>query len=133
MPELAARMCASRRGSCLSQNRTSIRCLRPCGRHRRLSLCSLPVPKQFEGSLLEFYLHRSVGYRQDLAVCALCNPFAFSLGGGGLSRLAAVIFCRHEVAFSPIDGEQPSHHLASYCKRRSVGIPFLLLFFVDQR
>src|ERR1700722_12925010 len=37
-------------GSCCSQNWTSICCLGPEGRHRRLSLCSLPVPKQFEGA-----------------------------------------------------------------------------------
>jgi hypothetical protein len=42
-------------------------------RHRRLSLCSLPVLKQFEGSLGRFALRRSVGNRQDLAVCALCD------------------------------------------------------------
>src|SRR5438876_12171437 len=47
---------ASRRWSLLSQNQTSIHCLGPEGRHRRLSVCSLPVPKQSEGSLREFHL-----------------------------------------------------------------------------
>jgi hypothetical protein len=32
------------------QNWTSIRCIGPEGRHRRLSLCSPPVPKQSEGA-----------------------------------------------------------------------------------
>ena len=132
MPELAARTCASRRGSCLSQNRTSIRCLRPCGPSQKIEFVFSASPETIRREPLEFYLHRSVGYQQDLAVCALCNPVAFSPAGGGLGRLAAVIFCRHEVPFSPIDGEQPSHHLASYRKGRSIGIPFLLLLFVDQ-
>jgi len=43
-------------------------------RHRRLSMCSLPVLKQSEGSLRRVDLHRSVGYGQDLAVCALHDP-----------------------------------------------------------
>jgi hypothetical protein len=41
-------------GFLLSQNQTSIHCLGPGGRHRRLSVCSLPVPKQSEGSLGSF-------------------------------------------------------------------------------
>jgi hypothetical protein len=41
---------ASRRWFLPSQNQTSIHCLGPKGRHRRLSVCSLPVPKQSEGS-----------------------------------------------------------------------------------
>ena len=44
------------------------------GRRRGLSLCSLPVPKQFGGSLRSLQVHRSVGHLQDLAACALCNP-----------------------------------------------------------
>jgi hypothetical protein len=46
----SSHVCLSAGGSCSSQNRTSICCLGPEGRHRRLSLCSLPVPKQFEGA-----------------------------------------------------------------------------------
>jgi hypothetical protein len=125
-------MCASRRGSCLSQNRTSIRCLRPCGPSQKIEFVFSASPETIRREPLEFYLHRSVAYQQDLAVCALCNPVAFSLAGGGLSRLAAVTFCRHEVLLSPVDGEQPGHHLPSYRKRRPVGIPFLLFLFVDQ-
>ena len=53
----------------------------PVGRHRRLSMCSLPVPKQFGESLGSWFL-RSVGNLQDLAACALCNPVYF------LSRVA---------------------------------------------
>ena len=61
-------------GSCLSQNQTSICCLWPFeGLHRRLSLCSLPVPKQFEGSLGREF-RRSVGKMQDLAAAMLLGP-----------------------------------------------------------
>jgi hypothetical protein len=52
----------------------------PADRHRRLSLCSLPVPKQFEGSLRRI-LRRSVGYRQDLAACALWDSVVVLPGG----------------------------------------------------
>ena len=48
--------------------------------HRRLSMCSLPVLKQF-GESLRSDLRRSVGNGQDLAACALCDLF-FCLGGG---------------------------------------------------
>jgi hypothetical protein len=39
-------------------------------------LCSLPVPKHFGESLRSFHVHCSVGHLQDLAVCALCDPFS---------------------------------------------------------
>jgi hypothetical protein len=42
--------CASRQWFLPSQNQTSICCLGPGGPHRRLSLCSLPVPKQSVGA-----------------------------------------------------------------------------------
>jgi hypothetical protein len=50
--EPPARTCAPRRWFLPSQNRTSIYCLGPRRAFTgRLSLCSLPVPKQSEGSL----------------------------------------------------------------------------------
>jgi hypothetical protein len=51
MQNRSARILPLGGGSCPSQNQTSIRCLGPEGRHRRLSVCSLPVLKQSEGSL----------------------------------------------------------------------------------
>jgi hypothetical protein len=36
-------------------------------------------PETIRREPLEFYLHRSVGYMQDLAVCALCDPVLFLL------------------------------------------------------
>jgi hypothetical protein len=50
--EPVARRCASRPWSLRSQDRTSICWSQACsGRHRRLGLCSLPVPKQSGRSL----------------------------------------------------------------------------------
>ncbi len=42
------------------------------------------------------------------------------------------MFCRHEVPFSPIHGEQIRDHLPSYGQSGSIGIPFLLFCFIDQ-
>lgn len=47
------------------------------GHRRRLSECSLPVPKQLEESLGSAGLLRSVGNRRDLAVCASMILFLF--------------------------------------------------------
>ena len=74
-------------------------------RHRRLSLCSLPVLKQFEESLGSFALRRSVGNRQDLAVCALCDPVVVHL-----QVAVTPPFCgdlqKHEIPFSPVHGQR---------------------------
>ena len=80
----------------------------------------------------EFDLRRSVGNRQDLAACALCDPFIFLPRRRFLGRRSLVIFCRHEVPFSAIYGEEIRDHLPSYGQRRSIGIPFLLFCFIDQ-
>ena len=48
----------------------------PRSRHRRLSVCSLPVPKQTEGSLGSC-LRRPAGHLRDLAVCASHDPDVF--------------------------------------------------------
>jgi len=44
-------------------------------RHRRLSWCSLPVPKQSVGAW--DLIPRPVGNRRDLAACAFMNPNVF--------------------------------------------------------
>ena len=44
-------------------------------RHRRLSWCSLPVPKQSVGAW--DLIPRPVGNRRDLAACAFMNPDVF--------------------------------------------------------
>jgi hypothetical protein len=48
----------------------------PKSPHRRLSLCSLPVPKQTEGSLWSC-LRRPARHLRDLAACAPSNPDVF--------------------------------------------------------
>ena len=60
-----------------SQNRTSIRCLRPCGPSQKIEFVFSASPETIRREPQEFYFHRSVGDRQDLAVCALWNPVAF--------------------------------------------------------
>ena len=50
----------------------------PKSPHRRLSLCSLPVPKQTEESLGS-RLRRPGGDLRDLAACASIDPDVFSL------------------------------------------------------
>ena len=127
-----ARICASRRWFLPSQNRTSICCLQLQGsRHRILSLCSLPVLKQSEGSLWS-YLLRSVGHRRDLAVCALCRP-VFLSRRRRLRRRALVLFCRQEVALPAIYRQQIRHHLASHRQGCPVGVAFLYFLFAYQR
>ena len=53
----------------------------PKSPHRRLSLCSLPVPKQTEGSLWSC-LRRSARHLRDLAVCAPDDPDVFHSRAG---------------------------------------------------
>ena len=70
---------------------------------------------------------------QDLAACALCDS-VFSPGGPRfLSRYTPGICERYEVALPSIDGEQISHHFPSNGQRRSIGVPFLFLSFIEQR
>ena len=52
----------------------------PGSRRRRLSLCSLPVPKQYEVSLGS-RLRRPAGDLRDLAACASVDPDVFPFFG----------------------------------------------------
>ena len=82
--------CASRRRFLRSQNRTSICCLRPGDLHRRSSLCSLPVPKQSEGSLgsLISVAQSANGRTWQPAHCVIPSAPA----SGGLCHRCAVSF-----------------------------------------
>jgi hypothetical protein len=51
------------------------------GHYRRLSLCSLPVPKQSRGKPQEIHSPSLSRQRQDLAACALCNLVSLTKGG----------------------------------------------------
>jgi hypothetical protein len=101
------------------------------GRHRRLSVCTLPVLKQFEESLRSFDLRRSVGNRRTWQSARCVILFLSPRGPRFLGRRARGICERYEVALPPIHGEQIRYHLPSYSQRRSIGIPFLFFSFID--
>jgi hypothetical protein len=95
------------------------------GRHRRLSVCSLPVPKQFEESLRSFDFRRSVGNRRTWQ-SARCVILFFS------PCRARRVCERYEVACPQSTASKYAYHLPSYRQRRSIGIPFLFFCFIDQ-
>jgi hypothetical protein len=67
-------MCLSADGSCiLAEPDIHLLPRAAKSRRRRLSLCSLPVPKQSEESL-ESCLRRPAGDVRDLAACASSDP-----------------------------------------------------------
>src|SRR5258705_3119755 len=94
----------------------------------RLSLYSLPVPKQFVESL-----GRVISFAQS-ATCRtwrsahFVHPVDF---GSILGCRSPAFFRRHEVSLLPIHGKQISNHLPSYRERRSIPISFLLFLVVD--
>jgi hypothetical protein len=98
-----------------------------------MSLCSLPVPKQTDGSLWSC-LRRSARHLRDLAACAPNDPDVFSfLGKFSRSGSAAELSWKHEVLFSALDGEHVGDHLPGYGERRSVLVPSLLFPLINQR
>ena len=100
---------------------------------RRLSLCSLPVPKQLERGLGSRLL-RPGGQLQDLAACASNDPvFAFSLLGKVLRNcLACQRFGRHEVLLPALHRKHVGHQLSGHSECGSVGIAPLDFFLTDQ-
>ena len=72
-------------------------------------------------------LLRSVGYRQDLAVCALSS---YSLSAA-LGCCRAALLCRPEVSLLPVHGKQIRDHLPGDGEGRSIAISFLLFPVVD--
>src|ERR1019366_10276116 len=66
-------------------------------------------PETIRGEPPEFDLLRTVGYLQDLAVCAPSDPDVFSFLGRFLGcRSAWELFRRHEVLFSSFCREHPA-------------------------
>ena len=61
-------------GSCRSQNRTSICCLRPGGPSQKIEFVFAASPETIRREPREFDLLCSVGHLRDLAACALWNP-----------------------------------------------------------
>jgi hypothetical protein len=116
-------------GSCLRRTGHPFTVSGPEGPSQKIEFGFSASPETTRREPPEFDLLRSVGKRQDLAACALCNPVnSFS---AVLSRCAAV-FCRYKLAFPPIHGKQIGHHLPGYGQRRSVSVPLLLFLFMDQ-
>src|SRR5216684_5401776 len=100
----------------------------PKSRHRRLSLCSLPVPKQFVESL-----GRVISFAQS-ATCRtwqsahFVHPVYF---GSILCRRSPAFFSRHEVSLLPIHGKQICDHLPRYGKCRPIAISFLPFLVIN--
>jgi hypothetical protein len=133
---VVAHVCLSAAGSCfyaepdihlLSQADKSHR--------RRLSLCSLPVPKQCKESLRSL-LRRRGDLRQDLAVCASndLDVLFFHLSGKvlrccGWHELAG----RGEFCFAPVYGQQICHHLSGNRQRCPIGISSLSFALIEHR
>ena len=81
--------CLSADGSCVYAEpdiHVRSRAAKSC--HRRLSLCSLPVPKQLVESLGSC-LRRPAGHLRDLAACASSNPDVFPFFRKGFYTAAA--------------------------------------------
>jgi hypothetical protein len=104
----------------------------PKSPHRRLSLCSLPVPKQTEGSLWSC-LRRPARHLRDLAACAPNDPdVLYSQAGFLRCRGASKLLDGDKVLFSALDGEHVGDHLSGYGKRRPVLVPSLSLPLINQ-
>ena len=101
----------------------------PKGLHRRLSLCSLPVPKQSEGSLGSLI---SVAQSANCRTWQPARCVILFVIHDGLGRRSAVIFYKHECSLPAIDREEIRYHLPGHGKGRTIGVPFLLFLFIDQ-
>jgi hypothetical protein len=83
----------------------------PKSRHRRLSLCTLPVPKQFVeslGSVISFAQSATCRTWQSAHFCSSC------LFRQHLCCRSPAFFRRHEVSLLPIHGKQIRDHLPGY-------------------
>jgi hypothetical protein len=92
---------------------------------RRLSLCSLPVPKQSEGSL---------GSVISSAQSANGGTWQSAHGSSCFLRRQCLccpslsFFCRHEISLLPIYGKQIGHHLAATARVARLRFPFCISF-----
>src|ERR1700733_7840857 len=94
--------------------------------HRRLSLCSLPAPKQFNVSLrsVTSFAQWAIGGAWQSAHRKNADVFPFLGRLLGCHR-GSEFLGRHEVLFSAFDRNQPSHHLPGYSQRCAVTIASL--------
>src|SRR5215471_6392297 len=106
----------------------------PQSPHRRLSWCSLPVPKQFVESLrsLRSFAQSATGgtwqsaHRMILMFCPFPYQERFLRCRGLLESLG-----RHEVLFSAFHGQHVGHHLPGHRQGGPVGVPSAPFFLVD--
>jgi hypothetical protein len=101
-------------GSCLRRTRHLFAVSGPVGPSQKIEFVFSASPETIRREPRECDLLRSVGQLRDLAVCAPCNPVIFFSHSGGLSRRRSVAFCRHELAFPAIHGQQIRDHLPRY-------------------
>src|SRR5450631_903936 len=111
-PQLAT--CASRHWFLLCRTRHLFAVSGPVGPSQKIEFVFSASPETIRREPRECDLLRSVGQLRDLAVCAPCNPVIFFSHSGGLSRRRSVAFCRHELAFPAIHGQQIRDHLPRY-------------------
>ena len=110
----ARNVCLSAGGSCLRRTRHLFAVSGPVGPSQKIEFVFSASPETIRREPRECDLLRSVGQLRDLAVCAPCNPVIFFSHSGGLSRRRSVAFCRHELAFPAIHGQQIRDHLPRY-------------------
>ncbi len=115
-------------GSCTRQNQTSICCLRPEEPSQKMEFVFSASPETIRREPREGDLLRSVGYRQDLAVCAFCSSCFFRRY---LCCRSPAFFSRRKVSLLPIHGKQIRYHLPSYGKCRPIAISFLPFLVID--
>jgi len=105
----------------------------PKSRRRRLSLCSLPVPKQFVvslRSLISFAQWPTCETWQSAHGMILIFPF---LGRFLRCRGASELLGGQEILFSAFYGKQIGNDLPCYGQRGPVAIASLHLLLLDQR
>ena len=100
----------------------------PKSRHRRLSLCSLPVPKQFVESLGRVVSFAQSAIGRTWQSAHFVHPVDF---GSILCRRSPAFFSRHEVSLLPIHGKQIRDHLPRYGKCRPIAISFLPFLVIN--
>ena len=102
----------------MAQNQTSIGCIGSLDRHRRLSKCYLPVPKQFGGGL---------GRLSSVAQSATAGPgrtrvmiCCLVAASGRCSSFS----CHYELSAAAVDRKQIGNELPGNCEVARLAWPF---------
>src|ERR1700728_2822852 len=126
-----ARWCLSADGSCSRRTGHPFAASGFLGPSQKIELVFSASPETIRRSLRRSALLRSVGNRQDLAVCASMILF-LSYQGSFLRCSDLPLLGGNKLAILPIHGQQPCHHLAGYGQRGSVPVALLHRLLVDQ-